>query len=196
MEAQSENIMGLKKLVRPYKEKKDSGLLSVKVEGHDHLLKIYFELGMVAGLSIGTLKNEACFDMLSKCRPLEATFMKGFKTPDFVANKSEINNKLEELFASYPVTGGTSAGKGTHTVNVKADDLVKLENDFVNIMGPIGKMVLDTIYSDIGYSRGTDMPSSLYSQLFDKLNEELPDQHRASFAATYAMGLGLTHNDI
>jgi hypothetical protein len=139
MEAKSENIMSLKKLVSPYKEKRDSGLLSVKVEGHEHLLKIYFELGMVAGLSIGTLKNEACFNMLGTCKPVGATFMKGYKTPDFVtADKNEINNKFEELFASYPITGGMTTGTDSHAVKVRADDIRKLEDDFINIIGPIG----------------------------------------------------------
>jgi hypothetical protein len=192
MQSKSANIMSLKKLVSQYKEKKDSGLLSVKVEGQEHLLKIYFELGMVVGLSLGTLKNDACIDILGTCNPIDSAFIKGYKTPDFVvAEKDEINNKLEGLFASYPVTGGMTTDNGTHTVKVKADDLIKLETDFINIIGPIGKMLVDTIYSEIGYSRGTDMPSPLYSQLIDKLKESIPEQHHATFAAKYAIGLAL-----
>jgi hypothetical protein len=85
----SNPMMNIKKLLSQYKHKKDSGLLSVKVAGNEHLLKIYFELGMVVGLSIGTLKNEACFDILTECKPLEASFIKGCRTPDGATAKKK-----------------------------------------------------------------------------------------------------------
>jgi len=198
METGSDNIMSLIKLVLPYKQKKDSGLLTIKVEGYENLLKIYFELGMVAGLSIGTLKNEDCFNMLGKCRPIGATFMKGYKAPDLVAaDKKEINNKFDQLIASYPITGGTSTGTGaSKVVHVRADDLLKLENDVINIMGPVGKMILETLYAELGYTRGVDMPSPMYSQLLDKIKGELPSQHQPTFAAKYAIGLALSNSDV
>lgn len=193
MQSDSENIMNLQNLISPYKAKGDTGLLSIKVEGNEHLVKIYFNLGMVVGLSIGTLKNEACLNILGKCKPMNATFMKGYKTPDSVAtDKAEIDSKLEGLFASYPVTGGTTiAGSDAQTVAVRANDLLKLEADFINIIGPIGKMIVDNVYSEIGYSRGNDMPSPLYSRLIDRLKGELPSQHQPTFAAKFAIGLAL-----
>ena len=192
MHLRSENIMSLHELVRPYQEKKDSGLLSVKVDGFEYLLKIYFVYGMVVGLSIGALKNKECFDVLGKCKPVDATFIQGYKPPDFiVADKEEVRKKLEELFASYPLTGGTIIGDGADTVKVTAKDIAKLEADFINIIGPIGKMVVDTVYSEIGYARGKDMPSNLYSHMIDKLRGEIPSQHQSSFTAKYALGLAL-----
>ena len=198
METGSDNIMSLIQLVLPYKQKKDSGLLTVKVEGYENLLKIYFELGMVAGLSIGTLKNEDCFNVLGKCKPIGSTFMKGYKKPDiFAGDNKEINSKFDQLIASYPVTGGTSTGMGAaQMVHVRADDLLKLENDVINIMGPVGKMILENLYSELSYTRGTDMPSPVYSQLLDKIKGELPSQHQPTFAAKYAIGLALSNNDV
>lgn len=189
--------MNLKKLVSLYKEKNDTGLLSIKVEGNEHLVKIYFELGLVVGLSIGTLKNDACLNILGKCKPTDATFMKGYKQPDFAAaGKAEIDGKLEGLLASYPVTGGAAiAGGSAHTVSVKAADLHKLEEDFINFFGPIGKMIVDTVYAELGYNRGNDMPSPQYSLLIDRLKGELPAEHQSSFAAKFAIGLALENRD-
>jgi hypothetical protein len=195
MQSKSENIMSLKKMVWPYKEKRESGLLSVKVEGYEHLVNIYFELGMVVGLSMGNMKNESCLDTLTQCKPLAATFIKGYKAPDFVVAKREEAGKLEELFALYPVTGGKTTGENASTVSVSASNILKLEKDFIDIIGPIGKMLIDTFYADNGYSRGQDMPSSLYSQLIEKLKEELPSQHQPTFAAKYAIGLALSSTD-
>jgi hypothetical protein len=188
--------MGLKKLIKPYKEKKDSGLLSVKVEGSEHLVKIYFELGMIAGLSIGTLKNEDCFNILCDCRPMEASFIKGYKTPDFVsADKATINDKFEQLLSSsYPVTGASLSAEERPQRVVSAESLLKLEEDFINVIGPIGRMIIDTAYIDLGYSRGKDMPSSLYSRFIERLRGELPDQHQRTFAVKYAIGLALEND--
>lgn len=196
MQAKSDHIMSLKKIVWPYKEKKDSGLLSVMVEGQEHLVKIYFELGMVVGLSMGTLKNEACLNILSQCKPVKATFMKGYKAPDFVVTDNAMDSKLEELFAAYPVTGGTTApGNDAQTVAVSADHIRKLEDDFINIIGPIGRMIIDAAYSEIGYSHGKDMPSPVYTKLIDRLKVALPSQHQPTFTAKYAMGLALESHD-
>lgn len=193
MTSQSENIMGLQKLVMPYKKKKDSGLLSVKVEGYEHLIKIYFDLGLVVGLSMGNLKNDECLSILGSCKPKEATFMKGYKAPDFCAGeKSDIDHKLEEMFSSYPVRGAVAAQDGEDKkMSVRADLIVKLEAEFINIIGPIGKMIIDSVYSEIGYQRGADMASLHYTVLIDRLRAELPEQHQATFSAKYAIGLAL-----
>jgi hypothetical protein len=126
-----------------------------------------------------------------------ATFLKGYKKPDFVAADNAMDNKLEELFAAYPVTGGTTTpGEDAPTVTVRADQIRKLEDDFINIIGPIGRMVIDAAYSEIGYSHGKDMPSPLYTRLIDRLQGELPSEHRPTFAAKYAIGLALESDDI
>jgi hypothetical protein len=198
MLSRSENIMSLKNLIKPYRAKRDTGLLSVKVEGNEHLVKIYFELGMVAGLTIGTLKNEACFNILGTCTPLGSTFLKGYKTPDFAASDHDaIDAKLEELFASYPVTGAMKSDANNEQIEkrVKADNLVKLESDFINYIGPIGRMIIDTAYAEIGYVRGKDISAVHYSLLIDRLQGELPDEHHSVFAAKYAMGLALENDD-
>ena len=177
MNEKSENIVSLKKLIRPYRENMESGLLSIKVDGNEHLLNIYFELGMIAGLSVGSLKNVSCIDSISQCKPLGATFMKGFKAPGFVVATKDEAKKLEELFAEYSV--------------VSAENIDKLEKNFIDIIGPIGKMLIDSFYSEVGYLRGQDMPSLLYIQMVGKLKEELPIEDQTTFAEKYAFRLAL-----
>jgi hypothetical protein len=182
-------------LVWPLKAKKESGLLSVKVEGQERLVNIYFEQGKVVGITIGHMKNAACLDALAQSSPLESAFMKDCKVPDFVVAPEEDIKKLEALFALYPVTAReTFGGKGTE-VNVKADVLIKLERDFVEIIGPIGKMIVDAYCEEFGYKRGQDMPASLYCQLFEKLKADLPVQYQSAFAAKKVVGPGLTGKD-
>lgn len=185
-------------MISRYRDKKDSGLLSVKIEGQEHLLKIYFDLGMIVGLSMGALKNEECLDVLAQCKPVNSAFINGYRSPDsVVADKEGINSKLEGLFGLYPVTGGSTsmASNGTKIMNVLADNVTKLRTDFINIMGPVGKMIIDTLYQEIGYDPGNGMPAEQYSTLIDRLKEAMPAEYQDSFAAKYAIGLALNKND-
>ena len=190
-----ENIRRLNILAWPYKEKKESGLLSVKVEGYEHLVKIYFELGTVVGLSMGLMKNESCLDALILCKPLGSSFIKGFKAPEAVIAGKEDAGKLEELFALYPVTGGITDGGKAPAVSVSADNILKLEKDFIDIMGPVGRMLIDAFYSEYSYKHGQDMPVPLYGQLLEKLRAELPGQHQSAFAAKNAIGRARNSNN-
>jgi hypothetical protein len=188
MQTDFENIRRLNILAWPYKEKRESGLLSVKVDGYEHLVKIYFEHGTVVGLTMGNMKNESCLDALILCKPLAATFISGFKTPDFAVAGKEDAGKLEELFALYPVTGGRTNGGKASAVSVSADNILKLEKDFIDIIGPIGRIFIDAFYSEYSYKHGQDMPAPLYSQMLEKLGAELPGQHQAAFASKNAVG--------
>lgn len=166
-------------------------MLSVKVEGNEHLLKVYFDLGMVVGLSIGTIKNEDCFNFLATCKPMEASFIKGCKTPDTIAgHKEEINSRLDGFLATYPIIN-SMAEKGSSERRVGSDAVRNLESAFIDLIGPLGKMLVESAYADIDYRPGTDMSTGQYSMLIDKLREALPPEHRSTFAAKYAMGLAL-----
>jgi hypothetical protein len=191
MQSKPENIMILNRLIWPYKARRESGLLSVKVDGYEHLVKIYFELGMVVGLSMGIMKNEACLEILSQCRPLSSTFIKDYKTPAFAVADKEAAGRLEDLFTIYPVTGTKSDSKTASLASVSSDNLLKLETDYIDMIGPIGKMLVDSFYNDCGYKRGQDMPALIYTQLIERLKEELPDEYQTSFAAKYAIGMAL-----
>jgi hypothetical protein len=189
MRPELENISRLNILVWPYKEKRETGLLSVKVDGYEHLVKIYLDLGMVVGLSMGNMKNESCLDTLAQCRPLGSTFLRGFKVPDYAVAEKEDAARLEELFTLYPVTGGKTAGEKAPAASVSADKIRKLEQEFIDLIGPIGTIFIEAFYSEYSYRRGQDMPAHLYSQLFDQLRTELPSQYQAAFAAKNAIRL-------
>lgn len=188
MQEKLDSIGSLKKMVRTYKESKHSGLLSVKVDGNDYLVKIYFELGMIVGMSMGALKNESCLNELNKCKLVNATFIKNCKVPSFTTvGKVEINHKLEEFFGFSPVTGLPTPGKETHAINTSIEHLQQLEKDVTEILGPISKLLIDSIYADIGYSHDKEMSPLLYSQLIDRLKRELPSEHQSVFAAKYTI---------
>jgi hypothetical protein len=141
------------------------------------------------------MKNESCLDALILCKPLGSSFIKGFKAPDSVIAGKEEAGRLEELFALYPVTGGKTDGGRTPAISVSADNILKLEKDFIDIMGPIGRMLIDSFYSEYSYAHGQDMPIPLYNQLLERLRAELPGQHQSAFAEKNAIGRAGNSND-
>jgi len=180
------NVEILKKMLFPYKENTQSGLLSVKVEGNDHLVKIYIEYGIIVGMSMGALKNELCLDALKNCKPVDATFIKDCKAPSFTASgKTETNNKLEEFFGFSSSLGLQKSEKELHATNVSIKHLQKLEQDVTDILGPITKILIDSIYAEIGYSKDKEMSAFLYKQLIDKIKKELPREQYSAFLEKY-----------
>ncbi|HTG00654.1 MAG TPA: hypothetical protein VK654_08720 [Nitrospirota bacterium] len=165
-------------------------MLSIKVEGNEHLLKVYFDLGMVIGLSLGTLKNEDCFNFLAKCKPLEASFFKGYKIPETIAgSKENINSRLDSFLEPSSTGAGTNSSGTERMINAAA--VQKLEAAFIDLIGPLGKMLIKTAFADLDYAPGADMSIGQYGKLIDRLRESLPQEHQASFAAKYAMGFTL-----
>jgi hypothetical protein len=78
-------------------------------------------------------------------------------------------------------------GKETHAINTSIEHLQQLEKDVTEILGPISKLLIDSIYADIGYSHDKEMSPLLYSQLIDRLKRELPSEHQSIFAAKYTI---------
>lgn len=181
--------MSLIMLAWPYRVKRETGLLSVMLEGQQHLVKIYFEHGLVVGLSMGNVKNDACLELLVKCKPLSTTFINNYKVTDSIIAAKEEAARLDEFFTLKPGTGSKTfeVRSAATVVNISSDNLVRLEKDYIDMLGPIGKMMIDSFYADSGYKRGQEMPVPLYSQLIERLREELPAEYQLSFGAKYAI---------
>ncbi|PKL52277.1 MAG: hypothetical protein CVV37_02185 [Nitrospira bacterium HGW-Nitrospira-1] len=163
---------------------KDSGLLSIKIEGDSHLLKIYLDNGEVVALSLGLCKNEDCLKKLNGAVALDHSFLKGVKSP--MPANVPLTPKLIEL-----IGGSSDAGlmaeaiPSSPGVNIRPQIIASLEEEFIGLIGPIGKMLVDNIFSKISYSRGNSMQAEDYSYLLESIKKELPDQEQVSFIARH-----------
>ncbi|MCE5311875.1 MAG: hypothetical protein LLF86_01845 [Nitrospiraceae bacterium] len=175
--------MNISDIIKKYYRTRETGLLSVKVDGQTHLLKIYFADGDIVHLSMGTCKNRDCFTKLTELVPVEHFFVKGVKAPGALAtpitesllNFLDINKESLDSAASR-----TSEGEMVQAANVNA-----AEKEFLDIIGPIGAVMLDSLYSRFSYKKGSPMAVDEFSLLIDSLSKELPAQYRPPFTQKY-----------
>lgn len=178
--------MNLPDILRKYLRIKDSGLLSIKLDGESHLLKIYLENGEVVSLSLGTCKNEECLKQLNNVTPLEHSFLKGVKP--HVQAKEPLTRKIFEIagIADAEIKAkGTSDSSG---ISIQPQKVIAVEENVVEIIGPIGKIIVDKIFSKLSYSRGNTMSAEDYSYLLELLMKELPAEEQTSFIEKYRKG--------
>lgn len=175
--------MNLTDIFKKYIRTKDSGLLSIKIEGDNHLLKLYFERGEVVSISLGGCKNEECLKKMNKVIPVEYSFIKGVKPP--AKTDLPLTERLMELSGiSIPELGSELLSTGIDTA-ILPQTVTALEEEFIDMIGPIGKMIMDNTFSEISYRRGNSMSVGDYSILLDTLVKELPSRQRSMFSEKY-----------
>lgn len=172
--------MNLSDIINIYIRTKDSGLLSIKAEGESFLLKIYFEAGEVVFLNLGTCKNEECFKKLESIVPLAHFFLRNMASP--TKSSTPLTEKLiaHTGMSDMKVDAGIPSTPG---VNIQPHVITNVEEEFIDLIGPIGKMISDNIFSEISYRRGSPMPSEDYSHLLASLIKELPAEQQEAFRA-------------
>ncbi|MBN2654686.1 MAG: hypothetical protein JXR79_06190 [Nitrospirae bacterium] len=172
--------MNISDIIKKYYRTRETGLLSVKVEGQSHLLKIYFSEGDIVHLSMGTCKNNECFNRLTDLTPSEHFFVKGVKAPGALGAPitETLLNFLDINKDSIDSSGSSSAAGDT----VQASKVSVAEKEFLDIIGPIGAVMLDSLYSRFSYKKGSPMPSDDFNLLIDSLAKELPAQYRPPFS--------------
>lgn len=171
--------MGLAEIIKQYLRKGEPGVLSIKLRDETHLLKIYIENGEVIYVTLGNLKNDECFARLKNALPVEHFFLKGVKAPQKI--EGGCTEKLIEALG-LPSAESLKTKAGTM---VPAEDVQRLEKEFIELIGPIGKMILDDIFSKIAYSRGNPMAEDEYRMLVESLTEELPASQQEKFRSKY-----------
>ncbi len=180
--------MNLSDIFRKYIRTKDSGLLSIKIEGDNHLLKIYFERGEVVSISLGGCKDEECLKRLNRVIPSEHFFIKGLKPPTSAV--IPLTEKIMELTGIIiPESGSETLHSDRNNNIIQPQIVTDLEKGFIEMIGPIGKMIIDNVFSEISYTRGNPMPQGDYSHLLKALTKKLPVLQRALFSDKYRLGI-------
>lgn len=163
--------------------KNDSGLLSIKIEGESHLLKVYFDRGEVTSISIGTCKNEECLKRLNNVIPIEYSFIKGVPPP--TRTGLPLTEKIMELSGIAIAESSPELPSAAQGASIQPQMVADLEEGFVEMIGPIGRIIIDNVFSEISYKRGNPMLAEDYSYLLKTLIEELPVRQQTLFSEKY-----------
>lgn len=178
--------MNLLDIIKRYLRIKDSGLLSIKVEGESHLLKIYLDKGEVVSLSLGNCKDDECLKRLEGLVPVEHFFMRGVRSPS--PSKVPLTERLAALSGMGDSELIVETMPPSRGVDIPPEAITAMEEGFIELIGPIGRMMIDNVFSEVSYKRGNPMSSEDYSYLLESLIKELPAQQQALFSERYGMG--------
>jgi hypothetical protein len=168
--------MTLSGILRQYLKKGENGVLSVKLQDEAHLFKVYIEDGEVIYITLGTSKNEECLKSLKNALPVEHFFLKGVKAP--ARAEGVLTQSLLESLGIEEITAKSTA-------TVKPDEVQRLEVAFVELIGPIGKLIIEDNFSKLGYRRGEPIPQEDYSRLVESLSKELPASEQGRFISKF-----------
>jgi hypothetical protein len=170
--------------IKQYLNSKETGLLSVKLKGGQHLLKVYFVQGRVTNLQFGMSKNSECFPVFNTPEVESMHFMKEVRSPVMGSD----SNGLTQMLCSHIGKNGVT-GQGSSATIVKPDRVAQTVNDFIAIIGPIGQITLSELYDKLGYRPGDPMPGDNFFQFVTQLAAELPERHRVNYFKTHISGI-------
>jgi len=167
--------------IRSYLTKGKTGQIIIKFKGEAHLCKLYVEDGEVIYLSCGRRSGEEVLNSLSSAEIEAVNFIEGIKPPKRLDKPvtSAVLEKLENILTTVSPVEEVSVEK---VESSKVDALIE---DFIDIVGPLGTVIVDNALKDLGYSRGQDMDGGSFSKLVQILADEIPEQQRPQFKAKY-----------
>jgi hypothetical protein len=80
--------------------------------------------------------------------------------------------------------GGPSAVSGIAMVS--GDQLSKLEDELLAMIGPVGALVYEQAIQACGVSRGAVIPKRTFQELVHAISRQIPDEQRKQFLAMHA----------
>ncbi|GBE02854.1 hypothetical protein BMS3Bbin06_00563 [bacterium BMS3Bbin06] len=164
-------------LLKKYLIRGKTGQFVIKFAGEEHLCKIYIEDGNAVYISMGTRKSDDTLSYIAGKEMEEANFIEG--VPPLKRLDEPLNDKLLTLLSD------EQAGQTLDDINFEgtapSQDVDKLLDDFIDIVGPLGTVIAEKVFSSLGYNRGSDMSGANYSVLLAALLDEIPEKIRESF---------------
>jgi hypothetical protein len=164
-----------------------TGQLALKFADIAHLCKVDIENGEAVFIKLGLLSPEASLAKISGKPLLEANFIKGFKVrkrlpqpiTEQLISEALGEDKSSDVFTS--VKSKISSGQF-----VSAQNISKMINHYVDIVGPLGVVMMENYLKAINYTQGCEMDSNDYSDLMNKVLGDLPEAFRPKFQVAHS----------
>ena len=159
-----------------------TGQLALKFAGTSHLCKIFIEDGEAVFIKLGLLSPEETLLEIANKSLIEASFIKGFKS------RKRLPNPITDQFIGEPSVGdnqgkvGSSKSSGISLGRfVSAQNISRMINHYVDIVGPLGVVMMENYLKVLGHVPNQEMDSNSYNDLIGKVILDLPETDRAEF---------------
>lgn len=167
---------------------KKTGILSVSVKNDNCLFKVFFRDGMVYHMTHGTCRDSECLNKIPGLDLDACFFMNGAQvdmkaagipgTKDIIAEARQAQKVVEwGALAGDPSDNGRGAAQKT----VAAALIAQMEEELLNIAGPVAGMVLEAAYGSCNLRKDAPITSGEFRRLIQIISEKLPEEQKGMF---------------
>jgi len=158
----------------------ENGQLVLQFSGTEHLCKISIEDGEAVDIRLGRFDVDEIIEFISSHEIVEVSFIKGFVSKKKLA--VPITDRLLNLGTNKPsediqIVRKTSSGGE----QISAEKVNEVINGYVDIVGPLGVVMLENILKKIVYTKNSPMPVDDYTFMVEKLAADVPESMRVEF---------------
>ncbi len=184
--------MDLGEVLKTYLSDDQQGQLVIKFVGENHLCKISVENGQAIYLTLGTMGPTDALDAMVGKVAEWSNFIKGL--PARKRLDEPINQLLLDIAGATPPTEGEAAqaaeigGEATpenkiviEGAEIDAARISTVTNQFIDLVGPFGTILIENICSDLAHTDGASMNAATFTRFIAALSAEIPDDDRQSF---------------
>lgn len=183
--------MDFGEVLKTYLGGDQQGQLVIKFVGEDHLCKISIENGQAVYLTLGNLSPAETLDAIVGKAGEWSNFINGMPIRKRV--DQALNQLLFDIAGAAPLADGevplASSAKNEEAPvaqikiegDVDAGKIGETINRFIDLIGPLGTLLVEKIGSNLAYSEGAAMDSATFSRFLAALAAEVPDDARQDF---------------
>lgn len=158
----------------------ENGQLILKFSETDHLCKISIENGEAVYIKLGNRDIEEILEFVTTHDPIEVSFIKGFlpkkRLPTSITNRILKPGDLKKNDDVLEVEGAYPSGELISVAKVN-----KTFNKYVDMVGPLGAVMLENILKKLDYTKNSPMPADDFAYLINELVKDVPQDMRAEF---------------
>lgn len=176
-----------------------TGILILSMNNDAALFKIFFKNGKVYHITHGACKDRECLATISDQPFNQGSFLSGahvdmkdvsvIPLDEVVAAARKANKMIE--WGGRGDDGAKSSGQaGMATAAVDPAVLGRIEEELINMVGPIAPMVLANAYEACSLKQDATMTKPNFQRLLSKICEQLPEDHKNTFLKQFAWQSG------
>jgi hypothetical protein len=177
-----------------------TGILSIGIKNDASLFKIFFRAGVIYHMTHGTCRDTDCLTKLSGLDIDSAFFLPGAR----VDMTDRTLPPTEQVIATVRTSGkmvrwderpgsGTDNSPETAPIRsvlqgtaVDARTLADMEDELLNIAGPVAQMVLNSAYDKCNLRKGVPITRIDFSRLVETASAGLPEEQKKAFLARFS----------
>lgn len=172
--------------LKKYLKTKHTGQIVIKLKNEPHLLKLYLDSGEVVYISICNKPPDETIEYIKNKEIEDVNFIEGIKpikkmeTPltERILNVLGINQEPSTITPFTEISSDLTSELGEM---VPAEKIQSVMSIFIDIMGPLGPVLLEKIIRRLHYEKGKAMDGITYSEFISYLLKEIPEETKGFF---------------